>query len=270
MSRAEPEGAGGRGASSPLHRRRWRPPGNVVFIVLGVLAYLGLRQLPPDNSLARVRGAGTLQVCVPPDLPPFVSPEGDGVTGQEATLVERAAARIGVPVGWNVQAGWGTAPDPVDWGLRPESCDLLAGGIVVNDETRGAMQVLPYARVGWSLLRGRGAERPAQLAVLTNHWGLVADDAFGWAQDHSGAFQAFPDARQAVAALRAGQVDGVLGLRPEVMWVAARVPGSRVSAVPELPGQTLALGMWKNNITLKRVVTAALADAGRGVDERSR
>lgn len=246
-----------------------------MFIACGVLAYLGLRQLPPDNSLARVRGAGVVRVCVPPDLPPFVAGQSAGagaLRGLEADLIARAAERIGVPVGWNVQAGWGTSPDPVDWGLRPESCDLLAGGIVVNDETRGALQVLPYARVGWSLLGVSGA-RPARLGVLSNHWGLTADDALGWAQDHAGTFEVLPDAAQAVAALRSGQVDSVLGLEPEVTWVAGQVTGASMSGVPDLPAQTLALGMWKNNITLKRVVGAALPSDLPGlnvVGERSR
>lgn len=252
------------GAASPPPRRGWRPSGSAVFIVLGVLAYLGLRQLPPDHSLARVREAGVVQVCVPPGLPPFVSGSSGDVHGLEADLIRRAAARIGVPVGWNVQAGWGTSPDPVDWGLRSESCDLLAGGIVVNDETRGALQVLPYARESWSLLRVGSGAQPATLAVLTNHWGLAADDAFGWAQDHSASFETFPDAAQALSALRSGRVDGVLGLNPEVAWVAGQVTGARVSGVPELPAQTLALGMWKNNITLKRVITAALPSVTDG------
>ncbi|GHF32777.1 ABC-type amino acid transport substrate-binding protein [Deinococcus metalli] len=227
-----------------------------MFIVLGVLAYLGLRQLPPDNSLARVRAAGVLNVCAPPSLPPFVSSDGTTATGSEAAMIDRVARRLGVPVGWNVQPAWGTSPDPVDWGVRPESCDLLAGGIVVNAETQGLMQVMPYARRGWAQLSTTAA--PKRLAVLTNHWGLAADDAFGWADARGVDFVAVPSADAALAALTSGERDSVLGLADEVAWLHARVPGSVVTPVRDLPTQTLALGMWKNTITLKRVVTSVL------------
>lgn len=240
----------------PAPRRGWRPGGSTVFIVLGVLSYLLLRQLPPDNSLSRVRAAGVLTACVPPTLPPFISSDGSAATGSEARLIEAAARRVGVPVGWNVQAAWGSSPDPVDWGVRPESCDVLAGGIVVNAETQGLMQVLPYRTVGWALLRLTAA--PQKLAVLTNHWGLAADDAYGWADAQGLDFLAYPSAQAALAELRSGQRDSVLALADEAQWLRTQLPGSRVSAVPALPAQTLALGMWKNNITLKRVIQASL------------
>ena len=72
----------------PQTRRGWRPAGSTVFIVLGVLAYLLLRQLPPDNSLSRVRAAGVLTACVPPGLPPFISSDGSAASGSEARLIE--------------------------------------------------------------------------------------------------------------------------------------------------------------------------------------
>ncbi|PNY80132.1 substrate-binding periplasmic protein [Deinococcus koreensis] len=235
-----------------------------MFTLLGVLSYLLLRQLPPDNSLARVKAAGVLTACVPPSLPPFISSDGSAATGSEARLIEAAARRMGVPVGWNIQAAWGTSPDPVDWGVRPESCDVLAGGIVVNAETQGLMQVLPYRTVGWALLST--APQPTKLAVVTNHWGLAADDAYGWADARGLDFLAYPSATEALAALRSGERDSVLALEDEVEWLRAQLPGSRPQALPTLPRQTLALGLWKNNITLKRVVQGSLprpADAGQ-------
>ncbi|GAA5533733.1 hypothetical protein [Deinococcus aluminii] len=239
----------------PPAPRRWRPSGSTVFIVVGVLAYLGLRQLPPDNSLALVRQAGVLNVCVPAELPPFIVPQGDGASGLEAALLERAAARIGVPPQWNLQAAWGTSPDPVDWGLRPESCQVLAGGIVVSPETQALMELLPYANTRWALLT---LDRTKPLGVLANHWGLNADEAYGWADAHGEPFTAYDQAGQALAALKGGEVGRVLALREEVDWLRVQLPGTRVQAVPDLPGHTLALGLWKNMITLKRALRAAL------------
>lgn len=245
----------------PARQTGWRPAGSTVFIVLGVLAYLLLRQLPPDNSLQRVKTAGVLTACVPRNLPPFISVQGgsgpgDQGTGLEAKLLGRAAQGIGVPLAWNIQAAWGTSPDPVDWGVRPESCDVLAGGIIVNEETQGMMQLLPYKRSGWALLTLH--QQPRQLAVLTNHWGLNAGDAFDWADTRRLPYLGFDSATQALRALQAGQQDSALGLSDEVQWLSTQLPGSQVHAVPELPEETLALGMWKNNITLKRVLTATI------------
>lgn len=239
----------------PPWPRRWRPSGSTVFIALGVLAYLGLRQLPPDNSLALVRQSGVLSVCVPAELPPFVTATADGAQGREADLLRRAAAGIGADLTWNLQASWGTTPDPVDWGLRPESCQALAGGIVVSPETQALLQPLPYARTGWALLTLDPA-RP--LGVLANHWGLNADEAYGWADARREEFTSYDHAGQALAALKGGEVGRVLALREEADWLRDQLPGARVRDLPELPRHTLALGVWKNTVTLKRALTAAL------------
>lgn len=223
-----------------------------MLIVLGVIAYLLLRQLPPDNSLARVKAAGVLTACIPSELPPFISVQNDQGQGSEAELLTQAAKSIGVPVAWNIQAAWGTSPDPVDWGVRPESCDVLAGGVVVNEETQALMQVLPYQRAGWAMLTTR--DKPQKLAILTNHWGLESDRAFDWADSKNLDYLGFNSAGEALRALKDGTQDSALGLEPEVQWLQSQLAGSQVRRVPELPTQTLALGMWKNNITLKRAL----------------
>ncbi|WP_216326781.1 substrate-binding periplasmic protein [Deinococcus aestuarii] len=239
----------------PPRPRRWRPSGSTVFIIVGVLAYLGLRQLPPDNSLALVRQAGVMSVCIPAELPPFVTATEDGARGQEAELLRRAAARIGTSLEWNLQASWGTTPDPVDWGLRPESCQVLAGGIVVSPETQALMQPLPYAETGWALLTFDPAK---SLGVLANHWGLNAEEAYDWADRQGQDFTSYDHAGEALAALKGGEVGRVLSLREEAEWLQGQLPGARVQEVSDLPRHTLALGMWKNSITLKRALTAAL------------
>ena len=114
---------GGPRARLPLSR-------SALFSLLGVLGYLAIRTLPPDNSLALVRQAGTLNVCFPPSFVPYIRAVDDGADGNEAQLVKSVARELGLKVGWNLQAGWGQAPDPVDWGLRPEACDVVTGGII--------------------------------------------------------------------------------------------------------------------------------------------
>ena len=243
-------------AAPRFGRPGWRPAGSTVFIALGLLSYLGLRQLPPDNSLAQVRSADVLKVCMPAQLPPYITASGDAVSGLEAGVLEQAAKSIGVPLGWNVQASWGTSADPVDWGVRPESCDVLAGGIVVNDETQALMQLLPYRRTHWVLF-SRSAAAPSKLGVLSNHWGLNPEEVYDWADAKGLEFQSYEDAAQALSALNSGERDAVLTLDGEAQWLQKHLPGSRIQALG-LPPHTLAIGMWKNNITLKRAMTAAL------------
>ncbi len=125
---------------------------------------------------------------MPAQLPPYITASGDAVSGLEAALLERAAKRIGVPLGWNAQASWGTSADPVDWEVRPESCDVLAGGIVVSDETQALMQLLPYRRAHWVLF-SRSAATPHKLGVLSNHWGLNPEEVYDWADAKGLEFQ---------------------------------------------------------------------------------
>lgn len=231
--------------------------------MLGVLAYLALRQLPPDSSLAQVSESGVLNVCVPPGLTPYLTgdPEAGTPGGSEAALVQRVAHRIGVPVGWSLQTGWGSSADPVDWGLRPESCDLLAGGIVVGDETRALMTTVPYAQVHWALLRLPGPG--GTLAVLNGHWGLSTAMAFDWADHHHLEYDLPLSAQEALDGLKAGRYNAVLALEPETTWLRTQLGRGDVTRPAELSAQTLALGVWKTRITLRRAVAAALAEPVR-------
>jgi polar amino acid transport system substrate-binding protein len=236
------------------------PRGTVLFIVLGVAAYLGLRQLPPDSSLAQVQAAGVLNVCVPPGLTPYVMGDAQTqLTGSEAQLVQKVARRLGVPVAWSLQPDWGSSPDPVDWGLRPESCDLLAGGIVAGDETRALMTPVPYAQARWALLRLPG--NTGQLAILNGHWGLGSDVAFDWADKRQLAYDVPATAQETLDGLQSGKYRAVLALQPEAEWLRGQLGKGILAVQNDLPTQTLMLGVWKTRITLRRAVAAGIAQA---------
>lgn len=239
---------------------RWRPAGSTLTIAFGVLAYLGLRQLPPDNSLALVQSAGVLNICLPPALPPYISSTGGGATGREADLVRRIARRLGVDPGWNLQSGWGTSPDPVDWGLRPESCDVLAGGLIVSEETQALMYLVPYQQVRWTLLSH--ATKPAKLAILNGHWGLPIDEAFDWADRQNLSYDTYASATEALAALKNGSNDALLALDPDNAWLRPQLPGWTQAARADLPTHQLALGVWKTRVTLRRAVEAGVREEG--------
>ncbi|WP_146237275.1 substrate-binding periplasmic protein [Deinococcus yavapaiensis] len=224
--------------------------------MLGVASYLLLRELPPDSSLALVQQSGVLNVCHPSTLAPFVDSDGDTVSGTEAELARRVAASIGVRVNWNLQPGWGQAPDPVDWGLRPESCDVLVGGIVTSSETQALMQLLPYDRVPWVLLTREGT--PRNLGILANHWGLLGDQVFDWGDRHGYSYLSFESAGEAAKSAESGEVDAILALRPEAEQVAKTLPAWTARPVEDLPAAELNVGLWKTRITLKRAVKRAI------------
>jgi polar amino acid transport system substrate-binding protein len=199
-----------------------------------------------------------LNVCVPPDLPPYIeSSVGEGV-GSEAVLVRRVAARIGVDVAWSLQSGWLTSPDPVDWGLRPESCDLLAGGIVDSEDTRALMTLSDYQKTGWTLLSL--GQRAGRLAILNPHWGLASDRAFDWADRRGQDYDLLTRSAEALDGVRAGKYAAVLALAPENRWLQTQqaLPAAALQPVPALGPVRLALGVWKTRITLRRAVAAVL------------
>lgn len=155
---------------------------------------------------------------------------------------------------FNLQAGWGLGQDPVDWGLRPESCDLLVGGILLERETAQLLTPLPYQVSRWGLL-GKGPK----VGLLAPFWGadrLVLTEwleAQGYSVDH------LDDPHEAGSALRRGEMTGVLTLEvlrpvlPPLPWQPIR----------KLRAAQLAVGVWKGRTTLKRAVAAALAQTAQ-------
>lgn len=258
VSRPHPPG---RPAGPPRRPPPLIPRGSLLLILLGVGGFLVLRQLPPDNSLALIRQDKVLNVCVPPDLPPYLSASDGTGQGSEAELVRRLARRIGVDVGWSLQSGWLTSPDPVDWGLRPESCDLLAGGIVDSEDTRALMTLTGYQTTGWTVLH-LGGRAGGRLAILNPHWGLSSDPAFDWADKAGLEYDLLARTTDALDGVRAGKYRAVLALAPENRWLLAQqdLPAGALKSVPELGRVRLALGVWKTRITLRRAVAAVVGE----------
>ncbi|MBO1436574.1 hypothetical protein [Meiothermus sp. CFH 77666] len=230
-------------------KRFWQSPyrGSLLTVLVGLALLLVARELPPDLSLAQVRQAGVVKVCHPPNLPPLIERGG---RGQEAELARRIARALGVEAQFNLQAGWGLGQDPVDWGLRPESCDLLVGGILLERETTQLLTPLPYQESRWGLL-GEGP----RVGLLAPFWGADRLVLTEWLEARGYRAAYLDDAHEGGLALRRGEVTGVLTLEalrpvlPPLPWQPIR----------QLGAAQLAVGVWKGRTTLKRAVASALA-----------
>jgi ABC-type amino acid transport substrate-binding protein len=221
-----------------------------LLIIAGVIMLLVVRELPPESSLAQVREGGALTVCVPPSLPPLLTPDS-GVNqyqGSEAELVRLIAADIDVSVQWNPQPGWGDTIDPSDWGMRPSACQLVVGGIVGSEETRALMELVPYRTAEWSIVGDPGA---GPTGLYVPFWGIDRGQAARWIRDQGYEQLFLFDAREARDALQRGDVGAIVSLRPVARWLAGDRP---VRTVTGLPVETLAVATWKGRTTINREV----------------
>jgi len=221
-----------------------------LLIIAGVIMLLVVRELPPESSLAQVREGGALTVCVPPSLPPLLTPRSgsDQYQGSEAELVRSITAEIDVSVQWNPQPGWGDTIDPSDWGMRPSACQLVVGGIAASEETRTLMELVPYRTAEWSIAGDPGA---GPTGLYLPFWGIDRGQAARWIRDQGYEQRYLFGAKAARDALQGGKVSAILSLRPVARWLAG---DRQVRPVQGLSAETLVLATWKGRTTINREV----------------
>lgn len=233
------------------------------MIVCGVAALLLVRQLPPDASLAHVREAGVLLTCTPSGLPPLLTPDDGadtGFSGSEAGLARFIAEDVGASVQWNTQPGWGRSVDPYDWGIRPGSCDLVVGGILVSSETSALLDLIPYRTAGW-VLSGASPDAVAseRVGLYVPYWGAPRGRLTRWIVDHGAQPRFLFDGESARNALASGEVAAVLTLAPTARWLADSTGGAEMHLLPGFAKATMAVATWKGQVTLHRAVESAVS-----------
>lgn len=237
-----------------LRERLVRSPyrSSLLTILVGLSLFFIARNLPPDLSLQRVQNNKVLSVCHPPKLPPFVTSEGGWVNGSEAELLRLLAHTLMVDTQFNLQAGWGQGSDPTDWGLRPEACDVVIGGILVAPETQALLSLLPYRQTHWALL-GDGPK----IAVVAPFWGAEPGALGAWVEKRY-RLSFVGDLFEALNELRSGQITGVLTLWDAAMWLRQQGAKGEIRPIFTLGEPRLAIGVWKGRTTLKRAMELAL------------
>ena len=129
---------------------RWLRDVMTFVIIAAVLGAVSL--LPPDTSMAEIRQAGVLKICVPTLYPPLVTGKPDA-PGFDIEFAEAIAKRLDVRLIINNNPAMGRDFNPRNWNVTRAQCQMLAGGVVASDLTRSFLDTTPpHLETGWALI----------------------------------------------------------------------------------------------------------------------
>lgn len=240
-------------------RPRWLDPAITLGVGLGLLACVYL--LPPDTSLAEVRRAGVLRVCVPEVQPPLITGNSER-PGFEVELLQALAQDLGVRLAFNVNSSMGRDINPRNWRLTRAQCQVIAGGVVASDTTRSYLDTTPpHLATGWALL-----EPPPPIATLEDAAvgflaGFSGFDriAIGrWLRAAGADIDILRSREELADGLMTGTLDAAItealaawSIARDYGWVARLLSG-------DLDTYFIAFGLWKGDLTLKRAIVASM------------
>jgi len=214
----------------------------------------GLYMLPPDTSLAQMKQAGMLRICVPTLYPPLVTGKPDA-PGFDIEFAQAIAKRLDVRLSVNTNAMMGRDFNPRNWNVTRAQCQVLAGGVVVSDLTRSFLDTTPpHLETGWALV---SVNLPAKLADLRVGFyaGLAGLDRIALSRvllAQKARVEILPSAEALNEALRSGRIDAGVS-EALIARQMAGILGAQVAWFPEPLGRyPVAFGLWKGDLTLKR------------------
>jgi polar amino acid transport system substrate-binding protein/cystine transport system substrate-binding protein/membrane-bound lytic murein transglycosylase F len=233
-----------------------------VLVIGGLVGAVYL--LPPDTSLALLRENGVLRACIPPDYPPLVQND-PAAPGFDVELVTEIARRLDLRVSFAPNAAIIRDFNPRSWGVTRAQCQILAGGVVASPTTQSFLDVSPpYLETGWAIVA------PVRLETLSGqtigvYAGLSGLDRLGLSAflRNAGASASIVTSS---AALRAGIEEGRFAAGVAEALTAQTIAGAEGWTVTWVDGPrrySLALGLWKGDLTLKRAVTGVLEELRR-------
>lgn len=219
--------------------------------------------LPPDTSLAEVEDLGRLSVCMPDRYPPLVT--GDPETpGFSVELMREVTERLGWRLNIVSNAAMGRDFNPRNWRINRAQCQILAGGIALNDTTRSFLETSnPHLITGWALIARPGETIETIESPVGFMAGLTGLDRIGLGQ-YLRQLNLTASIVNDAPALRAGLQAGEFNSGITEGLLAAQTFGDtefEVTILGEpLERFPLGMGFWKGDVTLKRAVEEALAD----------
>jgi polar amino acid transport system substrate-binding protein/cystine transport system substrate-binding protein/membrane-bound lytic murein transglycosylase F len=244
-------------------RPRW--VGDLITVAAVAALFGAVYLLPPDTSLAEVKQAGVLRVCVPTRYPPLATgkPEEPGFDIELAqAIVQRLDARMVV----NANAAMGRDFNPRNWNVTRAQCQMLAGGVVVSDLTRSFLDTTPpHLQTGWALV---AAQLPTSLDGMTVGFyaGLVGLDRIAlsrFLRAQKARVEILASAEALTDGLRSGRVDAGVSEALMARQIAG-ILGLQVAWLPEsLARYPVAFGLWKGDLTLKRRLIDVIEDLNR-------
>jgi ABC-type amino acid transport substrate-binding protein len=228
-----------------------------VLIVLLLAIYL----LPPDTSLADIRQAGSLRVCVPAAYPPLVT--GDPANpGFDVELLQKLAKAIGVRLDLNVNSAMGRDFNPRNWRVTRTQCAVLAGGVVDSNLTRSFLDVSPpYLETGWAVV-GKTQDASIENATIGFYPGLTGLDRVALSRQlklSKTSAKLLPGLDQLAAAIDSGAVSAGITEALSASQMAFSHNWSSRLLPPPLEQYPVVFGLWRGDLTLKRELVSQLA-----------
>ena len=270
-------------AKKPNRWKHWRSTVinlGTIFVLLMAVSFL-----PADTSLSQIKDRGALKLCVPAGYPPFVTGDPQH-PGYDIELVQAVADKIGVRLAVNKMESIGRDFNPRNWMLSRGQCDMLAGGVADTVRMRNFMQTIPTdIQLGWMLLSPDGhiPQKGDQIFVIPGNTGLNRLELSGWlrnqglnAQSISMKAGEIQVAQQVFTAIANGNVQGLVAenftacslLKAKGTETNVKASWVFSSETEKTDGQTsssgvgetysMALSLWKGDVTLKRAVEKAL------------
>lgn len=235
---------------------------DLLSFVIVVALLVGVSLLPPDTSLREVERVGVLTACVPPVYPPLVTgnPEQPGI---DVELLQAVARRIGVRLQLNENRAMGRDFNPRNWGLNRAQCQVIAGGVVNSAQTRSFLETgPPYADTGWAIVSPAPIDslNGKTLGALILVSGLDRIGLASFLRAQGAKARVVASAEALAAGIADGTLDGGVTEAMLAEKLAAEHGWTVAWAPPELARYHLAFGLWKGDITLKRVIDQAFAE----------
>ncbi len=221
--------------------------------------------LPPDTSLAEARDLGVLRVCVPPAYPPLVT--GDPARpGLDIELLTALAEKLGLRLSINTNPAIGRDFNPRAWRVTRAQCLVIAGGVIASPQTRSFIETaLPHGETRWTAV-SREALPPLRglaVAVLPGASGLDRVALSSYLRSEGASVTIARDATALAASLADGRVDAAV-TESLLAATVAEAGNFTLTPLPDSLGRyTVAFGLWKGDLTLKRALTSAFRELER-------
>jgi polar amino acid transport system substrate-binding protein/cystine transport system substrate-binding protein/membrane-bound lytic murein transglycosylase F len=237
-----------------------------LITVAGIATLFGVVYLlPPDTSLAQIKQAGILRICVPTLYPPLVTGKPD-LPGFDIDFAQAIARRLEVRLVVNTNPAMGRDFNPRNWNLTRAQCQMLAGGVVVSDLTRSFLDTTPpHLQTGWALVAANvpGGLQDAKVGFYAGLVGLDRIALSRFLQGQKARIEIVASAEALGEGLRSGRFDAGVSEALMARQIAGTL-GSQVAWLPESLGRfPVAFGLWKGDLTLKRRLVEVIDDLDR-------
>jgi polar amino acid transport system substrate-binding protein len=249
-------------------RRRWLASTALTLLTLALTPLARAQtKAQPEGVVDRVARTGELVLVGPSDLAPLVSVDAQGQPiGYGVEVARRIQAELASAVGRPVKLRFEAVTNPGDLGQRlaEGKADLACGLPFSWERDMWIDYSLPIGISGLRLLAPAGRLDGSPESLAGRRIGVVSESLAATElqgiQPEAKAVD-FPSLAAAVAALKAGQVDGVIGDTALLASLAGGPASPPLVLTPEVPYENYALAcvLPENDSAFRNLVNLAIA-----------